>query len=64
MMKDMAGIIFPLLGFVFAWFVLRSIVKTFNKINLIEENQKEMIDLLTEIKDGLKQAQSNKNGNN
>lgn len=54
----MSEIIEPIIGIlcvVFVWFVVRSIAKTFNKINVIEENQEEITILLREIKDELKE---------
>lgn len=54
----MREIIQPLVGIlvvVFVWYVVRSIAKTFGKINVIEENQEGIADLLREIKDELKE---------
>lgn len=54
----MREIVQPLVGIlvvVFVWYVVRSIAKTFSKINVIEENQEDITDLLREIKDELKE---------
>lgn len=58
----MREIIQPIVGIlviVFIWYVLRSIAKTFGKINVIEENQEEIADLLREIKEELKELNKN-----
>lgn len=58
----MREIIQPIVGIlviVFIWYVLRSIAKTFGKINVIEENQEDIADLLREIKEELKELNKN-----
>ncbi len=58
----MREIVQPILGIlvvVFVWYVIRSIAKTFSKINVIEENQEGIADLLREIKEELKELNKN-----
>lgn len=58
----MIEIIQPIVGIlviIFIWYVLRSIAKTFGKINVIEENQEDIADLLREIKEELKELNKN-----
>ncbi|MFY0481487.1 hypothetical protein ACI6PS_02690 [Flavobacterium sp. PLA-1-15] len=58
-MREVMQPIIGILVVVFVWYVVRSIAKTFSKINVIEENQEDIENLLREIKEELKELNKN-----
>lgn len=58
-MREIVQPIVGILVVVFVWYVIRSIAKTFSKINVIDENQEGIADLLREIKEELKELNKN-----
>ena len=58
-MREVMQPIIGILVVVFVWYLVRSIAKTFSKINVIEENQEDIENLLREIKEELKELNKN-----
>lgn len=60
---DFMRIIFPLVFFILLWFVIRRVFKTIsNNINNAEVHRNELLNVLEEIRDELKEL--NKNNSN
>ncbi|KDN54737.1 hypothetical protein [Flavobacterium seoulense] len=58
--EDLKEIIFPLLFIAFLWFVIRRIFKAIsNKINNAETHREDLLNVLEEIRDELKELNKN-----